>query len=202
MNMNSEQEVEMLARALSEFGRYVGEIQESQWNLPTPNDDWDVRALVQHMTSEVLWVPDLLAGKTIEQVGDKYDGDVLGDHPHAAWQAAADKALEATRSLQTLDGVVHVSYGDLPARTYLQHQLIDLTIHAWDLARAIGAHEKLDPELVHAVYDWFEPQAGDWRETGTMKPAVRVPEDSPQQVQLIALSGRNPASNQSPEGRL
>ncbi len=191
--MDQEQEIIMLGRALGEFGRYVNEVQVVQWNLPTPNDDWSVYDLVQHMTYEILWVPDLLAGKTIEQVGTKYDGDILGQHPGAAWADAAGKALAAASGLTALDGIVHVSYGDIPARTYLQHQLIDLTIHAWDLARAIKAPEKLDPELVQAVYEWFEPQADDWRGAGMMKPAMRVADDAAHQDRLIALSGRNPA---------
>src|ERR1700683_4125106 len=185
--MDQELEVTMLARALDEFGRYVAEIQDGQWDAPTPNDDWNVRELVRHNLEGVLWLPDTLSGKTIEQVGNKYAGDILGPHPHQAWVAATGKALAAVRGLATLDSTVHLSYGDYPARTYLQQQTIDFTIHAWDLARAIKAPERLDPELVHAVYEWFEPQAEDWRGAGMMKPAVRVPEDAPHQDRLIGL---------------
>ena len=43
----------------------------------TPNDDWDVRALTDHVTSELLSMPRSLDGKTIAEVGDQFDGDVL-----------------------------------------------------------------------------------------------------------------------------
>ena len=57
---------------------------------PSVCDEWDVRALVNHIVSGNLWVPELVGGKSIADVGDRLDGDVLGDDPVAAYDASAD----------------------------------------------------------------------------------------------------------------
>ena len=96
-------------RGAAEFTRRVDAIRDDQWHLPTPCAEWDVRALVNHVTAENLWVPPLLAGRTGPEVGDRFEGDVLGDDPRAAWQASMDAALEAVESPGALDRTVDLS---------------------------------------------------------------------------------------------
>lgn len=185
------QETEMYELADQTLGRYVAQVKDSQWNMPTPDAEWSVRDLVHHGLEAELWVPDVLAGRTIEQVGDRYAGDIMGNDPKAAWTTASEKAQATVRDFTAMDQTVHLSYGDFPARTYLQHQLIDHTIHAWDLAHAIGADEQFDPRLIQAVYEWFEPQAEEWRNAGILGPTIRVPDDANTLTRLLALSGRS-----------
>jgi uncharacterized protein (TIGR03086 family) len=183
-----EQEAFLLAtQTMTEI---IDQVKDEQWDKPTPDTQWTVRDLVAHIVEGVLWVPDLLAGKTIAEVGNKYSGNVLGDDPKTVWHEAARSAEAAVRKFEEPDQPVHLSYGDYPARTYLQHQTIDLTIHAWDLARSIGAKEELPGELVEAVWQWFEPQAQQWRDAGILAQPVPVPDDTPVQVRILALSGR------------
>ena len=73
---------------------------DDQWSAPTPNAEWDVRALVEHVADEQLWVPRLLAGRTIEDIGDEIPADPLGDFPQAAVQDAT------AGMLATLDEVL------------------------------------------------------------------------------------------------
>jgi uncharacterized protein (TIGR03086 family) len=191
MGEHMEQETVALGRAIEVFGRYVAQVKDDQWDAPTPNDDWSVYDLIRHNLEGLLWIPDLLAGKTIAQVGDAYDGDIMGDDPKAAYVAAAERAQTAVDLMANdLDAIVQLSYDDVPARVYLQHQTIDLTIHAWDLARAIGADELLDPELTRVVWIWFQPQAEAWREAGILKEEVPLGGEPDTQTRLLALSGR------------
>ena len=186
-----EQETVALGRAIEVFGRYVAQVKDDQWDAPTPNDDWSVHDLVRHNLEGLLWIPDLLEGRTIAQVGDKYDGDIMGEDPKAAYVVAAERARTAIDLMANdLDAIVQLSYGDVPARVYLQHQTIDLTIHAWDLARAIGADELLDPELTRVVWIWFQPQAETWRRAGALKEEVPLGGEPDTQTRLLALSGR------------
>ena len=83
------------ARAMAEFGSRVHAIKADQWGDATPCSDWDVRTLVNHLVNEQLWVPPLMSGATIADVGDALDGDVLGDDPFAAWDAAAAASTDA-----------------------------------------------------------------------------------------------------------
>ena len=90
-------------------------IRDDQWHAPTPDTEWDVTDLVQHLVYEQLWVPPLLAGKTIAEVGDAFDGDVLGDDPQRAWTSAAAAAQAAFAEPGALERTVHLSFGDVPA---------------------------------------------------------------------------------------
>jgi uncharacterized protein (TIGR03086 family) len=63
-------------------------------------------------------------------------------------------------------------------------------IHAWDLARAIGADESVDPELVRFAYDEMVPQFEQWRTAGAFGPKVEVAEDADLQTKLLAEAGR------------
>ncbi len=184
------QEADLLDQATQHFSDLVAAVKPDQWDAPTPDTEWSVRDLVNHLTSEYLWIPPLLAGKTIEEVGDKFDGDVVGEDPAAAWTAAREAALTAIRALDDPTRTVHLSFGDTPAQTYLQQMLIDIVIHGWDLARGIGADDTIPPELLRVTMELFEPQAEDWRSGGSLGPRVPVAADADDQTKLLALSGR------------
>src|SRR5690348_5146954 len=130
--------VRLHKKAGEEVARFISAIPHEDWEKESSNPGWTVRFLVNHIVSENLWVPELLEGKTIDQVGNKYDGDVLGKYPLKAFedsQSAADEALSKEGVLQK---EVHLSYGDFPAEVYIGHRLTDLVIHGWDIAKSTG----------------------------------------------------------------
>ena len=180
----------MFGRAVAEFDARVGQIGDHQWQAPTPDEDWTVRDLVNHVTGEDLWAPPLLAGSTIAEVGDRFDGDVLGPDPQAAWRAASAHALEAADAPGAMDRTVHLSFGDFPGREYALQLFADHLIHAWDLARAIGADERLAPALVGACSDWFTALEDAYRSAGAIagRPAIGAGADA--QTRLLAMFGR------------
>jgi uncharacterized protein (TIGR03086 family) len=178
--------------AVEMFRQYVAQIENDQWEEPTPDDDWSVHDLVRHNLEALLWVPDLLVGRAIAEVGTAYDGDIMGGDPKAAYRAAAERARMAVDLMANdLDVIVQLADGESSARAYLQHQTIDLTIHSWDLARAIGADELLNPELTQVVWRWFQPRAEFWRQAGVLKEAVPLGGEPDTQTRLLALSGRH-----------
>jgi hypothetical protein len=69
---------ELYRRASESCGQRVLAVRDDQWHAVTPCSEWDVRALVNHLVGENLWVPPLFEGKSIADVGDQFDGDVLG----------------------------------------------------------------------------------------------------------------------------
>ena len=181
--------IELFRRSVEEFGRRVLTIGDDDLGRPTPCADWDVRALLHHLVYEELWAPPLFHGATIAEVGDRFEGEILGAEYHSAWKEAAAGALDAATG-EVLDRTVHLSFGDVPGREYLGQLTADHLIHSWDLARALGADEKLPADLVSHVHDFLAPQADQWRGAGVFGPAVEVPPGADLQTRLLALTGR------------
>jgi uncharacterized protein (TIGR03086 family) len=184
--------VALFRRSIDRYTGLVEAVPADAWSNPTPCDSWDARALVNHVTGEQLWAPHLVAGETIEQVGDRYDGDVLGDDPVAAWRAAAPPSVAAFATPGALDGTVHLSYGDESCREYLTQMLTDTEVHGWDLARATGGDERLDPETVALLLDHWTAREAMVRGSGVFGDAVDVAADADPQTRLLALLGRRP----------
>lgn len=182
--------VEFYRVAAAEFDRRVQAVGSDQWEAATPCTEWDVRTLVNHIVNEDRWVAPLLEGKTIEEVGDSLDGDLLGDDPRAAWEAARSEGVSAAAAAD-LDGTVQVSFGEIPVTEYLSQVATDHVIHAWDLARGIGADEELAIPVVDAAYAYLAPQIEAWRQAGAFGPPAPVPPGATRQVELLALTGRS-----------
>lgn len=180
----------LFGRGLADFGTRVHAVPPDGWGRPTPCSEWDVRALVNHLAVEQLWVPPLLAGRTVAEVGDRFDGDLLGPDPAAAWDAAAATSASSFAGPGALDRTVRLSYGDRPAREYCREMVLDLAVHGWDLARAIGADERIDPDLVELAYEHLAPIAHLWQGAGVFGPPVPVADDADLQTRLLALTGR------------
>jgi uncharacterized protein (TIGR03086 family) len=181
---------DLYRKANEQFGAKVEAIAEGQWHDPTPCTEWDVRALVNHLVSENAWIPSLLAGRTIADVGSSLDGDLLGEDPKHVWRSGAEEAGRAVDVDGAMDATVHISRGEVPGAEYVFEVLADLTIHGWDLARAIGADEAIDPELLDAVYPYYEPLVDLLKASGAFGPVVEAPPGADRQTRLLAMLGR------------
>ena len=118
--------------------------------------DWTVRDLVNHVVGEDLWTVPLLEGSTIEEVGDRFEGDVLGSDPIGVARDSGRAAADATASAVPGGGTVRLSYGEDSVDNYVGQLAADL-VHAWDLAVATGQDAELDEDLVSAVAAWYAP---------------------------------------------
>ena len=177
-------------RAMEEFARRVVAISEDGWSRPTPNPGWDVRALVNHIVDENRWTPPLLAGSTIEEVGDRFEGDLLGDDPAGAWDDSSREAARAVQEDGAMERIVHLSFGDVSGEEYVLQLFGDHLIHAWDLARAISADDQLDPELVEACSKWFAEREDLYRAAGAIGKRPDIAPDADPQTILLAMFGR------------
>jgi uncharacterized protein (TIGR03086 family) len=184
---------ELHQRSVAEFASRVeaAGTNHSVWSAPTPCAGWDVRALVNHVTSEDRWTAPLLGGTTVEEVGDRFDGDLLGDDPVGAFAAAGAEATDASSHVDPTK-TVHLSFGDVPASEYLYQLTADHLVHGWDLAAATGGDRHFDEDVVAAVADWFSERESLYRDGGAIGPRVHAASDDPQD-RLLAAFGRDPA---------
>lgn len=180
----------MHAAALAATRALVAGVGVDQWSLPTPCEDWDVRALVNHLVTGNEWAAELAAGSTIDEVGDRLDGDVLGQDPLAAYDASAGRAAAVFRAPGALAAPCAVSYGPVPGEVYAGHRFLDTLLHGWDLAQATGQSTVLDPALVDAALAVLLPQADLLAGSGAFGNPTDPGEDAEPQVRLLALTGR------------
>jgi len=169
-----------------EFGSRVAAI--TDWEAPTPDTEWNVRDLVTHVIEEQQWVPHLLNGRSIPEA--QLAMDKLRDDLTEEWALYSFAATAAWNEANP-DTAVQLSYDTVTVNDYLREQVADVAIHAWDLARAVGADETLDPTLVAAVWTVFEPQQQTLAASGLYAQAIPLPDDAPLQSRLLAITGRD-----------
>jgi uncharacterized protein (TIGR03086 family) len=157
-------------RAVEQWAARVAAVKDDQWVDPTPCAQWSVRELVNHVVAEELWTAPLLGGKTIQEVGSQFDGDVLGDDPARTARLAADEAAAIVDAILPGGGRVHLSYGQEDMGEYVRQLCADHLIHGWDLAAATGGDTSMDPALVAEVGAWFAEREATYRDAGVVGP--------------------------------
>lgn len=182
----------VFARSVEQFQARVRTVADDAWDRPTPCTDWDVRGLVNHVVGEQRWAVPLLEGRTIEQVGDALDGDLLGSVPQEEAATAAKGAVAAVGEPGALERTVHLSFGDTPATEYAWQLIADHVVHAWDLAVATGGDTALDGELVTATAQWYAEREELYRGAGAVADRVELAAGASEQDRLLAGFGRDP----------
>ena len=181
---------ELHRRAVDYFGSLVHRVGDNQWGSPTPCTEWDVRALVNHLVYENRWTVPLMEGRTIEEVGDRFEGDLLGLDPKAAWDEASEQAVNAVQADGAMVRTVHLSFGYFPGEEYARQLFTDHLIHGWDLARGIGAEDTLDHELAEACFEINKPQEDSLKSSGAFGEKIEPDPGADLQTKLLAVFGR------------
>ena len=116
--------------ALRTFDQVVHQVREDQWDESTPCGEWSVRNVVNHVVCEQMWAPHLLAGQTSDEVGDRYDGDLLGGDPVDAWKRSCAAAHAAWTGSGATDRTAHLSFWDTASAAYCRQMAGDLVVQA------------------------------------------------------------------------
>ena len=184
--------------AQREFSERVHAITEDQWSAPTPDTDWTVTDLVDHLIDEHRYFPPLLHGLDLASAEEvvagarslPVDGGVGSNHAEL-WDEAAAGSADPIVEPDALQRSVALSRGATPAEQYAVEMSMDLIIHSWDLGRAIGHDQALPAELA----EWGYHQARDWGDVSGSEyfgPPVSVPDDASAEDKLMGLTGRDP----------
>lgn len=181
---------ELYEYALDKATAMVNQADTDELVLATPCSDWNVQELLGHMLYELAWAADVVAGKTMEQVGNAYEGDLLGDDFRRSWRMYE---LATRQSVQAASpgATVHLSYGSTSLNEYLMEAANDELIHAWDLGQAIGIELMFDEQVARALYDRARQRIDDITASGLFASPVAVPDSAGTQAKLLALLGRS-----------
>ena len=183
---------DLLIRANDGFTQRLALVQPEQWTAPTPCTEWDVWALVNHVVGANRRYTMLLHGATAGEVDATRTADHLGDDPIASFVATAAGLNAAVSEPGAMVRTAHHPAGERTGAQLIEMRVVDVAVHTWDLAWAIGADESLDPDVTAfalTLQDTFE--AG--RERGSFAPPPgTAPAHLSAQARLLHLLGRRP----------
>ncbi len=185
---------EILVRVVNELRQVVDGIQPDQMSAPTPCTEWDVRAILNHVTGGAIMFAECVENGSIsdEEFGRLTSTDLVGDRPSAVFGAAADRALAAFGQPGALERVVTLPFGTMPASVAANIAVFDLTVHALDMARATGQSTALDPDVIQAGWDAAQAMLSpEIRAGGRFAEAQPCADGAPLVDRLMAYSGRS-----------
>lgn len=173
-------------RLSSAFAEKIANVGEGQWSAPTPCPDWEVKDLVSH----VIGTQGMFLGFIGQEMGDIPDAEA---DPAGAWDAARARiqaGLDDPATAKTeFEGAMGRSTFEDAVNRFL---CFDLVVHGWDLARATGQDEKIDPDDVVRVRTLADGMGPAMRGPGAFGPEREAPPDADDQQRLIAFLGREP----------
>ena len=180
---------EALERSGRGFRQRLVEVESDDWARPTPCDQWSVRDLVNHVVGGNFRYVMILAGESADAVLRTREQDWLGSDPLGSFDDGLARVTESFSVPGILAAAVrHPKAGAVTAAQLRLLRVNELTVHAWDLARAIDSDDRLDERVVSWLLEGLEPllATSGLYEPG---PADDLPAASPQ-GSLLRLLGR------------
>jgi uncharacterized protein (TIGR03086 family) len=171
-------------RLSTDFAAKVAAVPPGVWDNPTPCPDWTARQLVAHVVSS--------QGMFLGFVGREMPPiPSVDDDPLAAFNAAR-AVLQADlddpeRAMAEFDGFFGRTTFEESVGRFL---CFDFVVHGWDLARATGQDERIDPGDVRAVFEAARQFGDAMRGPNAFGPEIEAPPDADEQVRLLAFLGR------------
>jgi uncharacterized protein (TIGR03086 family) len=178
---------ERYERVADQFTERVKAVPDGAWANPAPCEGWVARDVVGHLVD---WLPALFFDRWGIEAAPIPS---VHDDPVGAWDVV-NRAIQAGLDDPEIAGRER----DTPLGPATFEQTIDtictgdILVHTWDLARATGLDETLDPEEVHRYLAGSEPYDEAMRQSGHYGPRVEIPDDADEQTRLIAFTGRRP----------
>ena len=144
--------------------------------------------MVRHL---IEWFPDFLSsGAGIELPR----GPSVDEDPVSAWQVYCDGVQAVLDDPQTAHREhTNPHTGTRPLDAAIdQIYTPDVFMHTWDLSRATGQDDRLDPDFCAQLLGGMEQMEDVLRASGQFGDRVEVPEGADPQTKLIGFIGRDP----------
>jgi uncharacterized protein (TIGR03086 family) len=155
-----------------------------KWGAQSPCDQWRARDVVAHVVAGHRGVIAGIRGGESKPLG-------VDEDPMAAWAGASRAIDEITRDPEALDKEIDGPVGKMPAGQIIgRFVTMDLLVHTWDLARAVGADERLDQDSVRHAYEALKPMDAMIRQPNVFGPKLEPPPGADLQTEFLYFLGR------------
>ena len=178
-----------IKNAATTAAKVVAGVGPGQLDDPTPRSEFDVRALGNHMTGFLGYGANAVRkGPDMEgEPPDFTQGDWAG-----TYAALVEDLAQAWAEDGAFEGEVKFGSGMMPAENAAGITLMELTVHAWDLAMATGQQYLLDPKTAQMATTIASAAGPNGRESGFFGPEVEAPDGASDFEKALAASGRDP----------
>ena len=171
----------------------VDHVTPAEMSAPTPCDEWDVRALLNHI---ILWTSYSLERRAHgESVAPELmERDFAAEPDFAdAYRVQLDRAVGAWADPAVWDRQLDVMGAETPAADVGALIIAEMILHGWDLAAATGQDYSVSDRAAEAALRAVEANAELFRQYKGFADPVTVAADARLLDRLLALSGRDPA---------
>jgi uncharacterized protein (TIGR03086 family) len=175
---------ERYGRVSNGFGARLGRVTPNQWSLPTPCSEWAISDLATHVITTHRRMVSNLEGSPATEVDRGGDLAVQWSEASAAVKAAL---ADPDRASQMVNGMFGEQSFESPVSRLL---CADTLFHTWDLARATGQDETLDPDAVAKAMEFLEPLDDAIRKPGGFSEKIDAPSGADAQTRLLNFGGR------------
>ncbi|HEY0541961.1 MAG TPA: TIGR03086 family metal-binding protein [Actinoallomurus sp.] len=188
----------LMVRAVETSTGVVLGIGPEMLDRPTPCPEYDVRALLGHLSA---WMTERARAAAVKRpITGAPDESFV---PEPGW---ADRYAEAARAAAVAwsEPAAWEGTGSLSGAMEMPAEMIgglvfsEFLLHGWDLAAATGQKYALDDDLAVALFDQVSSMAGMARQYGAFGPEVPVPASAPLADRALGLAGRDPAWTPGP----
>jgi uncharacterized protein (TIGR03086 family) len=176
---------ERYERVTGRFTDVVRAVPAGAWDNPSPCAGWTARDVVGHLTQ---WVPGFFGTQGV----DFPPVPSVADDPVGAWET-----VQATIGMALADPAMAAKPVETPFSTQTLAETVDMIVtgdvftHTWDLARATGQDDTLDPEQLQRMIAGMGSIPEEvFRADGMFGPAIDVPSDADEQTRFLAYVGR------------
>jgi uncharacterized protein (TIGR03086 family) len=186
-------------RAADGFQARIEAVPPDRWESASPCPGWTAGDVVIHVINEARRIVTTLRGVEPSPV---YGVGVaaMGSLPElsadadlsAAWKEISAQLTSAIDDPSCQAVELPTPVGPIPFGDTVEALPEDVLIHTWDLARATGGDERLDPELVAHVHAHLLPMDEALRQPWAFGPKVPPPPGADPQTEFLCFVGRRP----------
>lgn len=171
----------------------VGSVTAAQLGSSTPCTEWTVKNLINHNINTQNFLQATLTGAQIDPATMfNVDGDLPQEGGEAALKSIIDQVI-STANTMDLSTIVATPFGEMPAGNFIMFPMLDLVIHRWDLASALGQDNTIDSSMAEICVGILGPEAlAGGRQQGAFGSEVIIPASGSIQDKLLGSVGRTP----------